>query len=280
MKITTTASEPFEKLFMDIVMFPESYWGNNCALTVQDDLTRFLTIIPIPNQEASTVARALVEGVICKYGTPCEIVTDQGTNFMSKMMKEVCKILHIKKINTSAYHPQANLVERSNRELKQYMRQFVGKDPGTWDQKLPYFLFEYNTATNESTGFSPYELVYGRAARMPTSIYKSTTVLNYDSYLDEIKNMFSSMHKMAKQNLAVSKVRNKFRYDGNVNEWQPNLGEPVMVLDNPMGIGRKLQQLWRGPYLVIGLDSEQTSTILNGNKEEKVHNNRLRKYIQ
>lgn len=278
MKITTTASEPFEKLYMDIVMFPESHWGNNCALTVQDDLTRFLTIIPIHNQEASTVARALVEGVICKFGTPCEIVTDQGTNFMSKMLKEVCKLLHIKKINTSAYHPQANLVERSNRELKQYMRQFVGKDTGSWDQKLPYFLFEYNTAPNESTGFSPYELLYGRVARMPASIYKSTTDANYETYLDEIKHLFSSIHKMAKENLAVSKVRNKIRYDVNVEDWQPELGDPVMVHDNPMGMGRKLQQLWRGPYLVIRLDSEQTSTILNGNKEEKVHNNRLKKY--
>ena len=112
MKITTTAAEPLEKLYMDIVVLPESDLGNKYGLVVQDDLTRYLIVAPMNNQESETVARTFVEHVICKFGTPLEIVTDNGSNFVSSLMKNICKILKIKKITTSPYNPQANLVER------------------------------------------------------------------------------------------------------------------------------------------------------------------------
>ena len=92
---------------------------------MQDDLTRFLLVAPMDNQEAETVAKTFVENYICKFRTPLELVSDQGSNFMSETFTQICKLLKIKKINTTAYHPQANLVERSNRELKTYLRQYV-----------------------------------------------------------------------------------------------------------------------------------------------------------
>ena len=79
--------------------------------------------------------------MICKFGAPIELVTDNGTNFVSSLMKNICIILKIKKITTSPYHPQANLVERSNRELKIYLRQYIGGGLGTWDQIIPFFFF-------------------------------------------------------------------------------------------------------------------------------------------
>ena len=92
MKITTTAAEPLEKLYMDIVVLPESNWGNKYGLVIQDDLTRCLIVAPMENQESETVARTFVEHVICKFGTPLELVTDNGTNFVSSLMKNICKI--------------------------------------------------------------------------------------------------------------------------------------------------------------------------------------------
>lgn len=150
MKITTTSAEPFEKILMDIVVLPESNNGNRYGLVIQDDLTRYLTVVPMENQESHTVAKAFVDHFICKFGAPKELVTDNGANFVSNLMKNVCKILKIKKITTTAYHHQANLVERSNRELKIYLRQFIGGDPQTWDKLLPHFTFQYNTTINSS----------------------------------------------------------------------------------------------------------------------------------
>lgn len=279
MKITTTSSEPFEKFFMDIVVLPESNNGNKYGLVIQDDLSRYLTAIPMQNQESYTVAKSFVENFICKFGTPLEVVTDQGANFVSNLMKNVCKILKIKKITTSAYHPQANLVERSNRELKIYLRQFVGKDPNSWDELLPYFTFEYNTTVNSSTGFTPFELLYGKCARIPNSVYKLNSMeFCYGDYVKEMKASFKKLHDTAKENLTLSKQKRKEAYDKNTNEWQPMWGDLVLVKAVPTGTGQKLQSLWRGPYEVVNLQSEQTTVIKNGKRLEKVHNNRLRKY--
>ena len=281
MKITTTSSEPFQKIFMDIVVLPESNSGNRYGLVIQDDLTRYLTVAAMENQESYTVAKTFVENFICKFGTPMEVVTDQGANFVSNLMKNVCKILKIKKITTSAYHPQANLVERSNRELKTYLRQYVGSDPGSWDQLLPYFMFEYNTTMNSSTGFTPFELVYGRSARIPNSVYKLQDMeLTYGDYIYEMKASFKRLHDTAKENLIVSKQKRKEIYDKTSKEWQPMWGELVLVKAVPIGTGQKLQTLWRGPYEVVDLPSEQTTIIKNGKKLEKIHNNRLRKYFE
>lgn len=279
MKITTTSSEPFEKVYMDIVVLPESDFGNRYGLVMQDDLTRFLIIAPMDNQESDTVAKTFVENYICKFGTPLQLVTDQGSNFMSEVFKQICKILKIKKINTSAYHPQANLVERSNREFKTYLRQYVAGNPRVWDQHLPYFMFEYNTTENSSTKYSPFELLYGRAARIPTSIYKiKDERLSYDDYITELKSIFKNLHDKTKDNLLKSKEVRKQYYDKKAKEWQPMWGDLVLVHANPTGAGQKLQSYWRGPYEVIDLPSEQTTIIKNGSKFEQVHNNRLRKY--
>ena len=206
-------------------------------------------------------------------------MTDQGANFTGALMRNVCKILKIKKIVTSAYHPQANLVERSNRELKTYLRQFVCGKPRTWDQLLPYFQFEYNTTNNSSTGFAPHDLMFGKPAKLPTSIFnKKSDDITYDDYNNEMKKIFSEIHATAKQNLIKSKIKRKEIYDRTANEWQPMWGELVLVEANPTGSGQKLQSYWRGPYEVVDLPSEQTTVIKNGNKLEKIHNNRLKKF--
>uniref|UniRef100_A0ABM1XJY4 RNA-directed DNA polymerase n=1 Tax=Aedes albopictus TaxID=7160 RepID=A0ABM1XJY4_AEDAL len=279
MKITTTSEEPFQKIYMDIVVLPVSEENNRYGLVIQDDLTRFLTVVPMKNQESYTVAKAFVENFICRFGTPLELVTDNGSNFVSSLMKNVCKILKIKKITTSAYHPQANLVERSNRELKIYLRQYIVSNPLIWDELLPFFSFEYNTTINSSTGYSPYELLYGRKARIPNSVYCSNNnELNYADYLEELKANFKNVHGKAKENLVASKITRKEIYDRQTNNWQPMWGELVLVKTNPIGAGKKLQELWKGPYEVVDLPSEQTTIIKNGKKLEKIHNNRLRKY--
>lgn len=279
MKITTTSYEPFDKIYMDVVMLPVSTNGFNCGLVIQDDLSRFLTVAPMENQESTTVARSFVEQFICKFGAPKEVVSDRGTNFVSKMMQHVCKILHIKKIVTSAYHPQANLVERSNRELKIYLRNFIGNKPENWDELIPYFMFEYNTTINSSTGYSPYELIFGRKPTIPSSVYKvNDSDLNYDDYIRQMKVTFKDAHEIARNNLILSKEKRKEIYDKKTNDWIPMWGDRVLVQMVQTGIGQKLQTKWRGPYDIVKFNSDQTTTIKNGNKLEHVHNNRLKKY--
>ena len=83
----------------------DSVSGKKYILTWQDDLSKFLVAIHIPQQEAETVARKFVLNIVLKFGAPAQILTDQGSNFLSDLFKSMCKLLRIKKIQTTAFHP-------------------------------------------------------------------------------------------------------------------------------------------------------------------------------
>lgn len=82
--------------------------GHRYVLTFQDELSKFTLAVPIGQQDAMTIARAFVEEIILKFGIPQTILTDQGSNFMSEVFGNVCKLLKVKKIKFTAYHPQTN----------------------------------------------------------------------------------------------------------------------------------------------------------------------------
>jgi len=127
MVITTTSTRHFQKIFIDIVEpLPKSYNGNVFILTLQDDLSKFAWAVPMINHEANTVAYHFVTKFVCLHGLPQTLVTDCGTEFLSRLFKEVCQFLNIKKSSTTPYHPQSNdSLERSHRTLAEYLRSFV-----------------------------------------------------------------------------------------------------------------------------------------------------------
>ncbi|KAG5873048.1 hypothetical protein JTB14_010531 [Gonioctena quinquepunctata] len=117
----TPTQEPWEFTSMDIVgPLVTSMNGNRYLLTFQDYFTKYTEVIPLPDQKADTIARAFVEQIIVRHGTPRKLLTDQGANFTSTLFKEVCKLLNIKKIQTSSYAPTSNgQIERMHRVLKE-----------------------------------------------------------------------------------------------------------------------------------------------------------------
>ena len=144
---------PFRKIGIDIVgVLPRTQKGNRFILTVVDYATRYPEAFAIPSQTAELVADALVQ-LFARVGIPEEIVSDQGTNFMSQLVKELCGSLGISKLTSTAYHPETNgLVERFNGSLKAMLRTFVQDQPRTWDAVLPYVLFAYREVPEASTG--------------------------------------------------------------------------------------------------------------------------------
>ena len=152
------------------------------------------------------------------------------------------------------------------------------KNPYIWDLHLPYFHFFYNTTINGSTNYSPHQLLYGHVARVPTSIYTPTKNLNYGEYANEMRAIFKNIHLEAKENLINSKEKRKLIYDKGAKEWQPMWGDQVLVHRDPMKVGRKLYNSWDGPYTVIEIPSSQTAVIQVGNKLEKAHVNRLKRF--
>lgn len=122
--------EPFERTALDIVgPLPTTTEGNKYVLVFVDHFTKYAEALPLKDQKAETVARAFVEKIVLRHGTPQQLLTDQGTNFVSRLMKETCRILNIRKLTTTAYHPESNgAVERLNKTLKGLLSHLVSRD--------------------------------------------------------------------------------------------------------------------------------------------------------
>lgn len=129
---------------------------------MQDDLTKFCIAKPMVNHEANSVAHHFVTSFVCIHGIPESILLDQGTEFLSQIFSEVCKLLKISKFNTTPYRPQSNgVLERSHSTLGNYLRHYVDKNLANWDEFISYAMYVYNTTEHETTKFQPYELLYG-----------------------------------------------------------------------------------------------------------------------
>ena len=178
MEITTTAEQPFERCTLDIVgPLTETTLGNKYILTFQDDLSKYLVAVPVPQQDAETVAKAFVLNIVLKLGVPGQILTDQGSSFLSDLFKNVCRLLRIKKVQTTAFRPESNgSLERSHRVLAEYLWHYVSEDQTDWDEWIPYAAYVYNTTVHTITTFTPSELVYGFKSEVPSALREVPTV--------------------------------------------------------------------------------------------------------
>jgi len=123
------------------------------------------------NQEATTVARILFDNIICVHGCPLQILTDRGTNFESELFQQLCHLMKIDKVRTTAYQPSTNgQIERFHSTMHHMIAKWAIENQRNWDETLPAVAFAYRTSENEATGFTPFYLQYGREARIPADL--------------------------------------------------------------------------------------------------------------
>lgn len=148
---------------MDIVgPLPKSSRGHRYILVIMDYATGYPEALPLRAATAKAVARELFH-LFSRVGIAREILTDQGSCFMSSVLKHVLSFLQVKQLRTSVYHPQTDgLVERFNQTLKNMLKKTMDQEGKNWDLLLPYVLFAVREVPQASTGFSPFELLYGR----------------------------------------------------------------------------------------------------------------------
>ena len=192
--------EPFARIAMDIIgPLPRSRSGNRYVLVVCDYGTKYPEAVPLKSIDAEAVAEELMV-IFSRVGIPQEMLTDQGSNFQAQLLRELYRLLHIDALRTSPYHPQSDgLVERFNQTLKGMLRKAACQEGKDWDSLIPFLLFAYREVPQESTGFSPFELLYGRDVRGPLDILKEAwssdkrSNLNVISYVLMMRDRLESM---------------------------------------------------------------------------------------
>lgn len=283
--ITTTPEVVFEKCSLDVVgPLPTSMNNMKYLLTFQDELSKFTLAIPIEQQDAPTIAKAFVENVVLKYGIPQVILTDQGSNFLSDLFKNTCKLLGVKKIQSTGYHPETNgALERSHRTLTEYLRHFISEDQTNWDTWINYAVFTFNTTPHTATGYPPHELLFGRKANIPGRLQEpqSTPLYTYDDYVKELRARLGSSYELARKSLLRAKEYNKKHSDKRSNEVFFAVGDKVLLHDETVRRGRskKLSSQWIGPFLVQHVEGVNVTIKRKGNKSTKVHANRLKLFF-
>ena len=280
MVITDTPLEALDKCYLDIVgPLPKTSKGNMYILTFQDGLSKFVQAIPIKVTDSKTVADKFVKHIVSCLGLPKVILSDQGSNFTSKLFKSICKIFGIEKVQTSAYHPQSNgALERYHAELKRYLRYFIDEDQSNWDEWVRLACFSYNTSVHSSSGFTPYEVMFGRKAEMPSALkQKNKPFYAYDDYVSELREKMRKTNQIAGENLIENKEKRKEIYDKNAKEPTFKVGDMVLLKSETVRQGRskKLGPAMLGPYEVLEKISDVNFKIKMGRKEYVVHSNRI-----
>jgi hypothetical protein len=149
-------SEAFERIAVDICgRLPETKNHNKYMLVVTDYFSKWVEPLAIKNQETETVASALINEFIARYGCPTSIYSDRGAQFTSRLVKIICDRLHIQKVNTCPYRPSSNgQCERSNRSLIDALSKVIQNEK-EWDELLPLVGMYYRASTHRATGVSP-----------------------------------------------------------------------------------------------------------------------------
>ncbi|KAI5615026.1 hypothetical protein C0J50_10925, partial [Silurus asotus] len=164
-------SVPFQRIAMDIVgPLEKGSTGYQYILVISDYATRYPEAFPLRSITTPKIINALIQ-LFSRVRIPEEILTDQGTNFTSRLMKQLHRQLGITSIKTSPYHPQTDgLVECFYKTLKSMLRKFVSETGRDWDKWLPFLLFAYREVPQASTGFSPFKLLYGWQVQGPLDL--------------------------------------------------------------------------------------------------------------
>ena len=281
-----TTGYPMQLVAIDIVgPFPESPAGKMYVLVVADYFTKWTEAYPIPNQEATTVASKLVDEVFFRFSPPEQLHSDQGRNFESEVIAEVCKLLGVVKSRTTPYHPQSDgLVERFNRTLLNMLATAVSKRPFQWESHLRRLCLAYNTRVHQTTGYSPFFLMFGRQVRMPVDVMYGTPTPQSSTvpqYVADLRSSLCAAYEQVRERTGCKLDRQKELYDRKVHGQPFKPGELVWLHSPavPRGQSKKLHCPWTGPYRIVAKLSDAVYRIQHSQAHRKrpvVHFDRLK----
>ena len=246
-----------KRVTVDIVgqIKPRSKKRNRFILTLIDYATRYPEAVALLSRETEHVAEALVE-ILSRDGIPDEMLTDCGCQFTAEVMKEVSRLLSLQELTTTLYHPMCNgLVERFHATMKQVLCRMCAERPKDWDKYLPALLFAIREVLQESLGFSPFELLYGRSVQGPIlrelwfGEVNNEQVLWTYQYVIKLRERLEQTCQLARENLEKVQFKQNTYYDKRARSHKFDVGDKVLLL-LPTESNRLLL-LWKGPYEVL-----------------------------
>jgi transposase InsO family protein len=281
------ASAPMEILCIDFLSLERSKGGLEHILVCTDVFTRYAQAYPTRNQTAKTTARVLFEQFISHYGFPSRIHSDQGANFESSLIKELCELAGVAKSHTTPYHPMGNPVERFNSTLLKMLGTLDNNLKADWKSHVAPLVHAYNVTLHPSTGYSPYFLMFGRHPKL--AIDALLSLPNEDSapkgqheYVKKLKEKLSFAYRKAQETSKATAAKNKKRYDISAKASRLMPGNIVLARNVTLRGKHKLADRWEDvPYIVVSQPNEDIPVYeiikdcRNAKKTRVLHRNHL-----
>nr|XP_043898190.1 uncharacterized protein LOC122779681 [Solea senegalensis] len=243
------ASEPNEILAMDFTMLEPTHNGLENVLVLTDVFSKYTLAIPTRDQRASTVAQVLVTEWFSKFGVPARIHSDQGRNFESALIRQLCGLYNIEKSRTTPYHPAGNgQCESFNRTLHDLLRTLPPSRKRDWHSCLPQILYAYNTTPHQSTGESPFFLMFGREARLPVDFLLGRVQDPVDGTVNDwVREHQTRLHVAfdgVRDRLREAAQRRKENHDQSVRSEPLVVGQSVILKEFGWKGRHKIQDRW------------------------------------
>lgn len=278
--------EPFDRVIVDCVgPLPKTKAGNQFLLAIMCASTRFPEAVPLRKITAPVITKALVK-FFSLFGLPKVVQTDQGTNFKSKLFAQALKSLDVKHITSSPYHPESQgALERFHQTMKSMLRKHCIDSQKDWDDGVPLVLFAAREAVQESLGFSPAELVFGREVRGPLKVLKEQLIIpelkvkSIPEYVAKLKERLQLACSLASKALTSSQGKMKKHHDKRAVACLFQPGDKVLIL-LPVP-GSALSTRFSGPYVVESKLSDTNYIIKTPDRRRQTrvcHVNMMKRY--
>ena len=281
-------AEPWYHFGIDIIgPLPITQNGNRYVVLAVDFFMKYVEARPLTQANAQAIAEFIHEDIICQHGVPREMTSDRGTEFVNQLLTELEKKYKIKHIKTTAYHPQGNgQTERMNKTFKTMIAKTLDKYDH-WDYYVNSVLFAMRTIRNESTKFSPFELIYGRNPRREFSQETLTFGKYEDCIWQWIDQDITRLHKTREAaakfiSQSQDQQRKHQNKDNKIMTEKIVIGDKVLLFRDIVesSWSKKLEQKWEGPYLIQQIKGTSIwLRRLDGTiRLNSVHQSKIKKY--
>ena len=251
------ATHPLELVHLDYLYLEPGKGLEENVLVITDHFTRYARAYVTKTQTAQMMAKTLWDKFIVHYGLPEKILTDQGQNFESQLVADLCELTGVQKIQTSLYHLQTNgQCERFNSTLINMLGTLPKEKKSEWKNHIRTLVHAYNCTQNSATGFSPYYLMFGRQPCLPVDVAlglapHTITEPNTSKFIPKLREHTKWAYEKAETFQAKEAQRHKCNYDKRSRAAALEVGDTVLVHVTTFKGCHKMQDRWENREYVV-----------------------------